>query len=294
MEARAKYTFQASENDELSFKKGDILKILNSEDDWYKAEMLGQEGFIPQNYVEMNTPSWFRDHITRSAAEELLMTHVVGGFVIRRGQTSPGDFSISVRHEFDVQHFKVMKDSKGQYFLWNDKFTSLNKLVEFYKTTSISKQREILLRDDCQGDNSSSPSQPPKRGSLPQERSSENSSAASEITQRRASDQSHSYQSKRVGLEERAQTFGGHSGRSSPLSYSSDPRRSETIAHPQFQRAATIQVKALYDFNAEEGDELGFCAGDIIEILDRSDASWWRGRLRGKSGLFPANYTFPL
>ncbi|MEQ2219605.1 GRB2- adapter protein 2 [Xenoophorus captivus] len=48
-------------------------------------------------------------------------------------------------HESDVQHFKVMRDSKGQYFLWSEKFTSLNKLVEFYKTNSISKTRQICL-----------------------------------------------------------------------------------------------------------------------------------------------------
>lgn len=54
------------------------------------------------------------------------------------------------------------------------------------------------------------------------------------------------------------------------------------------------QVKALYDFVAEEEDELGFSAGDIIEVMDRTDPSWWRGRLRGRSGLFPANYTIQL
>lgn len=61
------------------------------------------------------------------------------------------------RHESDVQHFKVMKDNRGQYFLWSEKFTSLNKLVEFYKVTSISKTREIYLNDgspDSRGPNS--------------------------------------------------------------------------------------------------------------------------------------------
>lgn len=40
-----------------------------------------------------------------------------------------------------------MRDNRGQYFLWSKKFTSLNKLVDFYKTTSISKTREIYLND---------------------------------------------------------------------------------------------------------------------------------------------------
>lgn len=33
-------------------------QILSPEDEWYKAEMNGQEGFVPQNYIEMQTPRW--------------------------------------------------------------------------------------------------------------------------------------------------------------------------------------------------------------------------------------------
>lgn len=290
MEARGKYDFTATADDELSFKKGDILKILSPQDEWFKAEMNGQEGFVPQNYIEIQTPRWFQENASRNNAEELLRNKDVGDFVIRGCQSSPGDFSISVKHECDVQHFKVMKDKKGQYFLWSEKFTSLNKLVEFYKTTSISKTREIYLNDGSSDSRSPSMAQM-KRGSLPEQRSSP-AAAAANATPRRASDQPHNQLAKRVGLEERAHTI-GHSGRSSPVSSAFPPRRtSETMPLPQ--RASSIQVVALYDFRAEENDELGFGAGDIIEVLDRSDASWWRGRLRGKTGLFPANYTKPM
>lgn len=50
----------------------------------------------------------------------------------------------------------------------------------------------------------------------------------------------------------------------------------------------------MYDFSAEEKDELNFSSGDIIEVLDQSDPSWWKGRLRGRVGLFPSNYTNPV
>ncbi|KAK1877024.1 GRB2-related adaptor protein 2 [Dissostichus eleginoides] len=289
MEARGKYDFAATADDELSFKKGDILKVLSPQDDWYKAEMNGLEGFVPQNYIEMQTPRWFQEDASRNAAEDILRYKDVGDFVIRGCQSSPGDFSISVKHESDVQHFKVMKDNKGQYFLWSEKFTSLNKLVEFYKSTSISKTREIYLKDGSS--DSKSPPMPAagKRGSLPEQR---NTAAAIVASTRRASDQPHNQLAKRVGLEERAHTI-GHTGRSSPVRAGFPPHRtSETLPPPQ--RASTLQVKALYDFNAEEEDELGFSTGDIIEVLDRSDPSWWRGKLRGKSGLFPANYTTQL
>lgn len=45
-----------------------------------------------------------------------------------------------------------MKDNKGHYYLWTERFTSLNKLVDFYKTSSISKQREIFLRDGSEAE----------------------------------------------------------------------------------------------------------------------------------------------
>ncbi|XP_044187708.1 GRB2-related adapter protein 2a [Thunnus albacares] len=289
MEARGKYDFSATADDELSFRKGDILKILSPQDEWYKAEMNGLEGFVPQNYIDMQTPRWFQENASRNAAEELLRYKNVGDFVIRGSQSSPGDFSISVKHESDVQHFKVMRDNKGQYFLWSEKFTSLNKLVEFYKSTSISKTREIYLNDGSLDNKSPSMAQSVKRGSLPEQRTA---AAAIAVTPRRASDQPNNQLAKRVGLEERAHTI-GHTGRNSPISSAYPPRRtSETMPLPQ--RASTMQVKALYDFIAEEDDELGFSAGDIIEVLDRSDPSWWKGRLRGRSGLFPANYTIQL
>ncbi len=46
MEAIAKHDFNATADDELSFRKHQILKVLNKEDDmnWYRAELDGQEG----------------------------------------------------------------------------------------------------------------------------------------------------------------------------------------------------------------------------------------------------------
>ncbi|PKK20741.1 GRB2-related adaptor protein, transcript variant X3 [Columba livia] len=112
MESVALYNFQATEKDELPFQKGDTLKILNMEDDqnWYKAELYGREGFIPKNYIKVKPHPY--------------------------GQ--------------DVQHFKVLRERNGKYFLWEEKFNSLNELVDFYRTTTIAKKQQIFLRDEDQ------------------------------------------------------------------------------------------------------------------------------------------------
>ncbi|XP_041789508.1 GRB2-related adapter protein 2b isoform X2 [Chelmon rostratus] len=148
MEATAKYDFEATVDDELSFRKGERLKILQTTGNWYKAELNGVEGFVPQNFINIHLPSWYQEDSSRSDAQEKLMSQPMGAFFIRGSQKAgPGDFSISVRHETDVQHLKVMRDSRGQYYVWSEKFSSLNQLVEHYKENSISKQSEVFLQE---------------------------------------------------------------------------------------------------------------------------------------------------
>ncbi|KAJ2539878.1 ESCRT-0 subunit protein hse1, partial [Coemansia sp. RSA 1933] len=55
-----------------------------------------------------------------------------------------------------------------------------------------------------------------------------------------------------------------------------------------------VQVKALFDFTPTEDGELGFFKGDVIDVLDQKYRDWWTGKLRGKSGIFPANFVQPL
>ncbi|KAJ8928352.1 hypothetical protein NQ314_019082, partial [Rhamnusium bicolor] len=86
MEAIAKHEFNATADDELSFRKSQVLKILNMEDD-------------------MN---WCSD---------------------------------------GVQHFKVLRDAQGKFFLWVVKFNSLNELVEYHRTSSVSRSQDVKLRD---------------------------------------------------------------------------------------------------------------------------------------------------
>ncbi|KAF3761081.1 BAR-domain-containing protein [Cryphonectria parasitica EP155] len=51
-------------------------------------------------------------------------------------------------------------------------------------------------------------------------------------------------------------------------------------------------VTALYDYSAQAEGDLSFRAGDVIEIVSRTqnDNEWWTGKLHGKSGQFPGNY----
>lgn len=59
--------------------------------------------------------------------------------------------------------------------------------------------------------------------------------------------------------------------------------------------AATVsRVRALFDFQPSEPGELQFRKGDIIAVLESVYKDWWKGSLRGQTGIFPLNYVEKL
>lgn len=150
MEAVTKYRFETKEEDELPFAKASIVNVIEMGEDenWFRAEQGNREGWIPKQYIEMKPHDWFYGKIKRREAEEILMRQRKDGvFLIRESESSPGEFSLSVRFNSQVQHFKVLKDPQRRYYLWNtQKFDSLTQLVEFHRTRSVSRSQEICLR----------------------------------------------------------------------------------------------------------------------------------------------------
>ncbi|XP_056264931.1 GRB2-related adapter protein-like isoform X1 [Pseudoliparis swirei] len=251
MEAVALFSFTASGAGELSFQKGDIIKVTEMEDDscWVSAEIQGQRGYVPENYISLLPYPWFAGRVSRLEAEERLHRQDVGVFLVRESESAPGDFSVSVSYGKRVEHFRVLEGG-GQYCIWGESFRSLNRLVDFYRAHSIAVEKVVCLRDP--------PSAPPLPPSQPERNPYPNPYKS--ISQG-------SPPSARLGPSHRA-----------PEPVAGKPR----LAH------------ALRDYTPPQTAHLHFLRGDLIDLLDCSDSRAWRGRCRGRVGIFPPEYVQPL
>ena len=65
-------------------------------------------------------------------------------------------------------------------------------------------------------------------------------------------------------------------------------------ATPSAEVYGVTRVRALHTFEPTESNELAFEKGDIIKVVNREYKDWWRGQLRGRTGIFPVNYVVRL
>ena len=100
-----------------------------------------------------------------------------------------------------------------------------------------------------------------------------------------------------LSVKDKATAAQSASQKTEQAASSSATARSEAPAQPvpSGTTAATVsRVRALFDFQPSEPGELQFRKGDIIAVLESVYKDWWKGSLRGQTGIFPLNYVEKL
>eukprot|EP01121_Diplochlamys_sp_Union-15-3_P020487 TRINITY_DN8000_c0_g1_i1.p1 TRINITY_DN8000_c0_g1~~TRINITY_DN8000_c0_g1_i1.p1 ORF type:complete len:277 (-),score=61.65 TRINITY_DN8000_c0_g1_i1:36-866(-) len=64
----------------------------------------------------------------------------------------------------------------------------------------------------------------------------------------------------------------------------------ENVDTPKKKKSAKKYCIALYDYDAQEENELTFKENDKILLHETHDSGWWTGEINGTVGLFPQNY----
>jgi hypothetical protein len=74
------------------------------------------------------------------------------------------------------------------------------------------------------------------------------------------------------------------------LSESSDKAIAVDQSPDNLVVTSLMYADAVWDRVGLESDELSFRVGDVIEILDMSDDTWWQGNVKEKCGWFPSAF----
>ena len=95
----ALFDYEARMDGDLTFKKGELMKITNNlQGEWWEAvsDATGRSGYVPSNYVapadSIQAQDWFCGMIRRAEAERMLTGKAPGTFLIREAETMIGTY----------------------------------------------------------------------------------------------------------------------------------------------------------------------------------------------------------
>jgi len=138
----ALYDYDARTAEDLSFKKGEHLIIIDDKqgDWWYaRSKSSSREGYIPSNYIaklqSIEAEPWYFGKIKRVEAEKKLLQleNEHGAFLIRDSESRRNDYSLSVRDGDTVKHYRIRQLDEGGFFIARRvTFQSLQQLVAHY------------------------------------------------------------------------------------------------------------------------------------------------------------------
>ncbi|XP_078275489.1 tyrosine-protein kinase Srms-like [Rhinoraja longicauda] len=140
----ALYNFQARSTEEMSLTKGDKLRVIRNEGDYFFAqkEPGATQGLVPSNYVKLmhdherlDKEAWYFGKIGRVEAEKLLTSaeNQDGAFLVRKSETDNSGYSISALST-KVHHYRILTSSQGSFYLQeNHTFSTIKDLMEFHK-----------------------------------------------------------------------------------------------------------------------------------------------------------------
>nr|XP_031547766.1 cytoplasmic protein NCK2 [Vicugna pacos] len=144
----AKWDYTAQQDQELDIRKNERLWLLDDSKTWWRVRnAANRTGYVPSNYVERKNSlkkgslvQNLKDtlgNVTRHQAECALNARgVQGDFLVRDSESSPSDFSVSLKASGKNKHFKVQLVD-NVYCIGQRRFHSMDELVEHYKKAPI-------------------------------------------------------------------------------------------------------------------------------------------------------------
>uniref|UniRef100_A0A4W5N4J4 Intersectin-1 n=1 Tax=Hucho hucho TaxID=62062 RepID=A0A4W5N4J4_9TELE len=253
LQAQALYPWRAKKDNHLNFNKSDVITVLEQQDMWWFGEVQGQRGWFPKSYVKL---------ISGPVPQMLCFPEFIAMYTYESNEQGDltfqqGDVIVVTKKEGDWWT-GVVSGKTGVFPSNYVKPKDSEGLGPAGKTGSLGKKPEIA-----------------------QVIAPYTATGAEQLTL--APGQLILIRKKNPG----GWWEGELQARGKKRQIGWFPANYVKLLSPSI---TVCQVIGMYDYMAQNDDELPFGKGQIINVLSREDPDWWKGELNGSVGLFPSNY----
>uniref|UniRef100_A0A4W4HLC7 Intersectin 1 (SH3 domain protein) n=1 Tax=Electrophorus electricus TaxID=8005 RepID=A0A4W4HLC7_ELEEL len=306
LQAQALYPWRAKKDNHLNFNKSDVITVLEQQDMWWFGEVQGQRGWFPKSYVKLISGPVRKSMSIESGSSDSPPS-------MKRPSPSPNkpmdldetlnSVCLHVPSEYLAMYTYESSEQGDLTFQQGEVIAVLRKEGDWW-TGTVGGRTGVFPSNYVKPKDSEGLGPAGKTGSLgkkpeiAQVIAPYTATGAEQLTL--APGQLILIRKKNPGgwwegeLQARGKKrqIGWFPANYVKLLSPSTSKTTPTEPTPPKLPTpnAVCQVIGMYDYTAQNDDELPFGKGQIINVLSREDPDWWKGELNGSVGLFPSNY----
>ncbi|KAM4867524.1 intersectin-2 isoform 4-T5 [Thomomys bottae] len=280
LKAQALCSWTAKKDNHLNFSKHDIITVLEQQENWWFGEVHGGRGWFPKSYVKIIPGSEAKQEESEALYAAINKKTTSAGYPVGEeyialysySSAEPGDLTFTEGEEISV----TQKD--GEW--WTGSIGN---------RTGIFPSNYVKPKDQENVGNANKSGTSNKKPEIAQVTSAYVASGAEQL----------SLAPGQLILILKKNTSGWWQGelqaRGKKRQKGWFPASHVKLLGPSTERTtpafhAVCQVIAMYDYAANNEDELNFSKGQLINVMSKDDPDWWQGEISGVTGLFPSNY----
>lgn len=293
LQAQALYPWRAKKDNHLNFNKSDVITVLEQQDMWWFGEVQGQKGWFPKSYVKL-----ISGPVRKSTSVDTGPTE--GPSSLKR-VASPAAKPAIPGEEFVAMYTYESSEHGDLTFQQGDVIVVTKKDGDWWtgtvgETSGVFPSNYVRLKDSEGSGTAGKTGSLGKKPEIAQVIASYTATGPEQLTL--APGQLILIRKKNPGgwwegeLQARGKKrqIGWFPANYVKLLSPGTSKITPTELPKTAVQPAVCQVIGMYDYTAQNDDELAFSKGQIINVLSKEDPDWWKGEVSGQVGLFPSNY----
>ncbi|XP_054981789.1 intersectin-1 isoform X3 [Sorex araneus] len=294
LQAQALYPWRAKKDNHLNFNKNDVITVLEQQDMWWFGEVQGQKGWFPKSYVKLISGPVRKPTSTDSGPSESPAS-------LKRVSSPATKTAAAGGDEFIAMYTYESSEQGDLTFQQGDVILVTKKDGDWWTgavgaKTGVFPSNYVRLKDAEGAGTSGKAGSLGKKPEIAQVIASYAATGPEQLTL--APGQLILIRRKNPGgwwegeLQARGKKrqIGWFPANYVKLLSPGTSKITPTDLPKPAASPAVCQVIGMYDYTAQNDDELAFSKGQLITVLNKEDPDWWKGEANGHVGLFPSNY----